>query len=339
MKPHIEFILPVFNEVDGIRPLLDALSLVCDQLENEATFSYLFINDGSQDGTKELLDHLFRERKNIRVVELIHNFGHAAAITCGLENFKGDAAILMDTDLQDDPKAIIPLFNAWKKGAKTAVAERGARKEKTQLLFRSFYYLLHKVSRTLPPINFGTFCVLDKSVVKRITLLKEKHRYFPGLVNYSSNEIIPIRVDRKNRYDGKSRVGLLGLIQLAVTAFVSNSNAPVRLASLLGLICAGGAMIAVTVFVSLKLFTHLAIPGWASMMTAISFFSGIQLLCLGIIGEYIARINDEVRDRPIYIVDHMKERTSKQKTLSDSSLPEYPAPFPRHESATKLTQP
>ncbi len=318
-KPHIEIVLPVFNEVQNIQPLVKQLDAVAVQLKTFATLSYLFINDGSQDGSAELLYRMYRERDDIRVVHLVHNFGHASALTAGLDHFEGDIAVFMDADLQDAPTALMDMFLQWQKGKKTVVAERGERKEKNKVLFKLFYFLLHQSARTLPPINFGTHCLLDKSVIARMRQLKERNRYFPGLVSFSSGEITPIEIDRGARQHGKSRVGLAGLINLALTALVSFSSAPVKMVSFLGIMASGGSLMAGVVFVGIRIFTTRAIPGWASMMTAMAFGFGLQLLCLGIIGEYIARIYDEVKQRPLYLVDKIltKRATGQKKPASE----------------------
>lgn len=315
-RPHIEIILPVYNEVQNLQPLLRQLDTAAGMVKEEATVGFLFINDGSHDGSTELLHRLYRQREDIRIVDLIHNFGHAAALAAGIDHFEGDIAVIMDADLQDTPSALNDLFQQWKKGAKTVVAERGDRKEKNRLLFKAFYFTFHKIARTLPPINFGTHCLLDKSVVMRLRQMKERNRYLPGLVSYTSREIVPVRVDRQARAHGKSRVGMFGLMNLAVTALLSFSSTPVKMVSVLGLLCAGGSLSSGLFIVAIKLFTERAIPGWASMMTAIFFASGIQLLCLGIIGEYIARIYDEVKDRPLYLVDQVR---SKKATARKSA--------------------
>lgn len=306
--PHIEVILPIYNEVRNIQHLVRGLDEVSAQLARQASISYLFVDDGSHDGSRELLYRLFQQRKDIRVVELIHNFGHPAALTCGLDYFEGDIAVFMDADLQDAPSVLVDMFSKWKAGAKTVVAERGIREEKFRCAFKAFYFLLHKTASRLPPINFGTHCMLDKSVVERIRHLKEKDRYFPGLVSYASGEITPIRIDRSKRYHGNSRVGMFGLLHLAITAFVSFSSTPVRVVAILGLLSSTGALLAALTIVSIKVFTDKAIPGWASILTATFLASGVQLLCLGIIGEYIARIYDEVKGRPLYLIDKVRDR-------------------------------
>jgi len=319
-KPHIEIILPIYNEEKNISKLIEELDRSKAVLQSQAKVTYLFINDGSVDRSLIILKKLFQNRADVRIVNLIHNFGHGAAITCGLKYFNADAAILMDADLQDSPAALIPLFEAWLEGNKTVVIERGERKEKTRLLFNLFYLLLHKAAPKLPPINFGTHCLLDKTVIRRIRTLSERNRYFPGLVSFASGPIHSIRIDRNARNAGKSRVGTFGLFQLAITAVVSFSSMPVSLVSFLGLMCAGASLACGFLIIFIKFFTALAIPGWASQMTAIAFASGIQLLCIGIIGEYVARIYDEVKKRPLYLVDDVMDKAAEKDLPLDTPV-------------------
>ena len=318
-KPEIEVILPVFNEVKNILPLVRQLDNAFASFASEVIVTYVFVNDGSTDGSTEMLHALHRDRKDVKVIDLIHNFGHASAITCGIENFNSDIAILMDSDLQDDPDSVETMYRAWKKGAKTVVAERLKRKEKTRLLFGAFYFLLHKVNRSLPPINFGTHCLLDRSVVQRIQKLSEKNRYFPGLVSFSSSKIHAIPMNRNARAAGSSRVGFIGLINLALSAFLSFSTVPIRLVSFLGFGTSLLGFTAASVVTYVKLFTDEAIPGWASTISSIGLTSGVQLLCLGIIGEYVGRIYDEVKDRPAYLIDNVLEPESRKKEKDHSA--------------------
>lgn len=329
-KPHIEVILPIFNEAENLPLLIKQMDEVALRLSNEATLSYLFVNDGSSDGSRDLLLAMVRERTDVRLVDLIHNFGHGAALAAGIDHFQGDVAVLMDADLQDNPMALIALFEAWKRGSSTVVAERGKRQEKNRLLFKVFYRLLHKTSKQIPPVAFGTHCLLDRNVVDRIRQLKERNRYFPGLVSFSSNSVTPVVIDRQARRYGESRVGMVGLLNLAVTALLSFSSTPVKLVSILGLCCAAASIFMGLAIVGIKIFTPLAIPGWASMMTAMAFGSGIQLLCLGIIGEYIARIYDEVKQRPLYLVDKVY---NVREDVLGITPPRFTSPWTRAASA------
>lgn len=287
-------------------------------LEKRISLSYLFINDGSTDTTAALLEE-WEILPHVRVIHLLHNFGHSAAIACGIEHCEADAVILMDADLQDDPQAIPQMIQKWQDGSKSVVAERTSRAESHRFLFRAFYLLLHKISPSFPQFPFGTFCLLDRSTLEQVRLYRERTRYFPGIVALASPRLDSIPVARQRRAHGGSRVGMWGLIHLALTAFLSFSTAPVRFVSFVGLLCSGGALAGALTIVAVKLFTTLAIPGWASMMTAISFFSGIQLLCLGILGEYVARIYDEVKQRPLYLIAPREEPLVKSHFRSQKA--------------------
>ncbi len=300
--PQIEILLPVYNEVASLVPLVRELDKVFAALRDSYRFRLLFVNDGSTDGSAELLQNLAKKRSDTRVIDLVHNFGHSGALSAGIDHFDADALIMMDADHQDSPDAIGPLVEAWKRGAKTVVVERGKRSERTAFFFQAFYFLLHRLSHSLPPISFGTHCLIDRIVVERLKLLPERNRYLPGLVAYSSGPIATLRLNRGARHSGTSRVGLGGLVKLGVTAILSFSTLPIRFVSALGLGAAALALLAGAFIIGLRLFTDLAIPGWASLMTAIAFASGIQLFCVGLIGEYVALIYEEVKRRPPYYV-------------------------------------
>lgn len=309
--PHIEAVIPVYNEEQSIPLLLSELDEVKTKLSSQATLSYLFINDGSTDGTSALLQRLHKERTDLRFVQLIHNFGHGAALACGIDFFQGDLALFMDADLQDPPSALPLLLEEYKKGADTVVVSRSERSETLSILFKTFYFLLHKTSKGLPSISFGTHSLIHRSVIERMKTQKERHRYFPGLVSFCSSSIAAVHLARGKRAFGKSRVGLLGLGHLGFTALMGYSSAPIRLVALIGTLCSVGSVLGGVAIVALKVFTHLAIPGWASTLSLIFFASGIQLFCLAILGEYVARIYDEVKQRPLYWVkDHFDQSHS-----------------------------
>ena len=311
--PHVEVVLPVYNEVQNIVPLLRGLDAARDSLAGRARISYLFVNDGSRDGSRELLYRLHRERADIRVVEFVHNFGHSAALAAGVDHVRADAAVFMDADLQDSPDALPALFEAWKQGARTVVIARAERREAARIAFQAFYFILHRLARQLPPFDFGTHCILDISVVERLRDLTERNRYFPGLVSYASGPITAIPMPRGTRHEGKSRVGMMGLMTLAITAYVSFSSVPIRMVSFFGIAASAMGFLSGTVIVLIKIASDKAIPGWASVMSAMAFGTGVQLLCLGILGEYVARIYDEVKQRPLYLVERVHERKAESK--------------------------
>ncbi len=324
-KLSLEVVMPIYNERGNLPELIRLLDNSLALFRKEFSISYLFIDDGSKDGSLDFLLQLHQSRSDIRIVKLLHNFGHGAALTCGISHSRGDLAVFMDADLQDSPSAIPLLLEKWKLTKKTVVAERGGRQERLRIFFKSFYFLLHKLSKTIPPISFGTFCILDRTVIQHMNQVKERIRYFPGLVSYCSSGIESVVIDRDSRFSGKSRVGFFGLIHLAMTAFLSFSSFPIRMISLLGVISSSLAFFLGCYILYQKLFTDHAIVGWASTMTSIAFGTGLELLCLGLIGEYIARIYEEVKARPMFLIENTYELPRSTSLNSSTATPDHMA--------------
>ncbi len=313
IRPQLEIILPVFNEQEVIPSLVNELDQVLEPLRKHFSINFLFVNDGSTDQTFGILMELADRRTDIRVVNLLHNFGHSAAVQAGLDHFEGNLCILMDADMQDSPNVIPEMVDKWKRGAKTVVVERGERSENNRWAFRLFYKLYHRLARQMPSLDFGTFSLLDASTVERLKKLSEQSRYFPGLVAYASGPLASVKAARRPRGAGNSRVGMGGLVSLAITACLSFSHLPIRMVSLLGIISSFVALAFGCGIIAVKIFTVRAIPGWASIMTATAMGSGIQLLCIGLMGEYLSRIYQEVKSRPLYFVGEVIEKGAKRK--------------------------
>ena len=298
----LSIVLPVYNEAGVLEELIaqvrEAAAACCRRYE------LIFVDDGSADGSAELLDFLAAENSNIKVVHFSRNFGHQAAVQAGLAHAAGDAVVLMDSDLQDDPAAIGRFFEKWQQGYDVVYALRTKRKEGLlkRTCFGAFHRILSRVSSTSIPQDAGIFGLLDAEVVRQIESLSEHDRYLPGLRSWVGFRQTGVVVERKARYDDQPRVSLLGLWRLAKTAIFSFSSFPLTVFSFIG-------YSALLVFVSLsgfalycKLFTSLAIPGWTSHVLSGSFFGALNALGISMLGEYVTRIYDQVRDRPLYLV-------------------------------------
>ena len=301
----VSVVLPVFNESEVLPTL--AAQLHAALTDCEVRYEIVFVNDGSSDGSTEALDRLALESSRIRVVHLSRNFGHQAAVQAGLSHTNGDAVILMDSDLQDSPSAIAPFLEAWQSGADVVYAIRTDRKENVlkRCLFAGFHRLLAGVATTRIPADAGNFGLIDRRVVRDIVALGERDRYLPGLRSWVGYRQEGIEVERAARYDEHPRVSLRGLVRLAKTAIFSFSNFPLTVFSWIG-------YSALILFVSLagyslfcKLFTELAVPGWTSHLLSASFFGALNALGISILGEYVIRIYDQVRGRPLYLVDRV----------------------------------
>lgn len=298
----ISIVLPVFNEVDNLRLLTNKIRQVLEQLAVESDL--IFVNDGSYDGSAELLDKIASERESIRVVHLSRNFGHTAAVRAGLDQTDSDAVILMDSDGQDDPLAIPRMVDRWLQGAQVVYAVRVARKEGfwKRCLFSLFYRVLGKLSSVKIPRDAGNFGLMDRRVVEQIQQLIEVDRYFPGLRSWAGFRQESLQVERLERYDDTPRVSLGGLLSLAKTALFGFSRVPLLAFYGIAVVCAGVSFGLIGYALFHKLFTGLAIPGWTSTTSISAFFGAMNALGIAILGEYVARIYDQVRARPSYII-------------------------------------
>jgi glycosyltransferase involved in cell wall biosynthesis len=299
----LSIVLPVFNEVEALTIL--AGRIVKALWNSNVEYEMIFVNDGSTDGSGALLDQLAADCPAIRVVHFARNFGHQAAVQAGLAYARGDTVVLMDSDLQDAPEAVPEMLRRWQDGDDVVYAVRCKRKESgwKRLGFAAFHRLLAR-SATVPiPAEAGIFGLIDRRVAQEILALPERDRYFPGLRSWVGLRQSGIVVERQARYDDMPRVSLRGLFRLAKTAIFSFSTLPLTVFHVVGLAAAvifvgwGGFALFV------KLFTALSLPGWTSTALLGSFFAALNALGFSILGEYLIRIYDQVRGRPLYLVD------------------------------------
>ena len=306
-KITVSIAIPVFNEEHTIEELWRRLSAVLEGFEQ--SWEVVFVDDGSSDRTPDLLSGIAQTSDAVRVIRLSRNFGHGSALTAGIDYVTGDAVILMDGDLQDKPEAIPSLLERWEQGDEVVYAIRSSRDENSlmRLAFKCFYRFISRVSGIHQPLDAGIFCLLDRKVVDLLKSMPERNRYFPGLRAYAGFKQTGIEVERDERFAGQPRVGFIGLIKLAVDGIIAFSYIPIRLVTLAGVLVAFSAFGYVLIILYKKIVSHEAILGWASTLIAILFLGGVQLITLGLLGEYIGRIYEEVKKRPYYIV---AERTN-----------------------------
>ncbi len=300
--PLISIVLPVFNESDGLKMLYEALALsiaACD-----ANFEMVFVNDGSTDSSSQLLDDLAAFDPRVKVVHFSRNFGHQPAVHAGLIHAQGDAVVLMDSDLQDDPGALAKFIERWRQGYDVVYATRTQRKEKSwkRLLFFSFYRVLNLVSQTRMPMDAGNFGLIDRAVARQIVNMCERDRYFPGLRQWVGFRQTGVPVERGKRYDDQPRVSTLQLFQLAKTAIFSFSRVPLSMFYALALVSIAVCFSCTGFTLYHKWVTGLAVPGWASMTIVASLFGALNSLGIAVLGEYVIRIYDQVRARPPFII-------------------------------------
>jgi len=299
-------VIPVFNEAQTIPELIRRLKPVMDTLGEAAsgTAEVIFVDDASSDETFGILSQAHKADARFKAIRFSRNFGHQIAITAGMDHSSGDAIILMDGDLQDPPELIPRFIEEWKKGFEVVYAVKRNRKEffLKRYAFALFYRLLHSVSTIHIPMDAGNFSLLDKRVLGVLRKMPERNRYISGMRAWAGFRQTGIEFDREARFAGKPQMSLTRLVNLALDGIFSFSKAPLRLGIYVGLMSALLAFIGTAWVIYAKIFTDRAIIGWASVMLAITFLGGMILVTIGIIGEYIGRIFDEVKQRPLYIV-------------------------------------
>lgn len=303
VDPTLSIVVPVHNEADVIPTLLPRLSLVCRQL-GFAT-ELLFVDDGSSDNSVALLLQARRRYPDIRVLQLSRNFGKEAAVTAGLQHARGDAMILMDADLQDPPELIPDMVAAWRKGADVVLMKRRSRAGESwpkRVTASLFYRLINRISDAPIPVDTGDFRLISRRTVSALNRLPERNRYLKGMFAWVGMPTVTLEFDRDPRAAGNTKWNYLKLAHLAVEGITSFSTRPLRVALILGLLAAGAGGLFGTWEVLKALMWGVSTPGYASMIAIVTFLSGVQLLCIGLLGEYVGRIYMETKQRPVFIV-------------------------------------
>lgn len=302
-KVDYSVVIPIFNEEEIILELWRRLSSILKQLDGHS--EVIFINDGSIDSSFELLVQLSRENHEVKILSFSRNFGHQPALSAGIDHAEGKAVILMDGDLQDSPESIIDFIEKWQQGYEVVYAIRRKRKEKwlKKIAFKSFYRVQNILSEISLPLDAGIFSLIDRKVVLALRQMPERNKYLSGLRAYAGFKQIGILVERGPRYRGEPKVSIAKLFKLAFDGIFSFSIIPLRIVTYLGLGFSLTAFAIGLIGLIVKFLFGINFLSWSYGLTTTFFLGGIQVLCLGIIGEYIGRIYEEVKQRPYYIID------------------------------------
>jgi glycosyltransferase involved in cell wall biosynthesis len=318
MEPTISVVVPVYNERENLPALLNRLLPVLGRIAGES-FEVVLIDDGSSDGSADILDALTLSHENLRVIHLSRNFGHQAALQAGLDEAAGQAVVLMDADLQDPPEVLERFVEYWRQGHEVVYAVRTKRKETRlkRLSYSLFYRTLRLVAEIEIPLDAGDFCLLDRRVVDALVSLRERHRFLRGLRSWVGFKQIGVEYDRDSRHAGPPKYTLGKLVRLAFAGYIGFSTLPLRAAAWLGVASAGTGF-GLALWAIVTKFMQIPSPrGWASTLSVILVVSGVQLLMLGIIGEYLGRVYDEVRQRPLYVVRDRPRSIQPKRATSD----------------------
>jgi glycosyltransferase involved in cell wall biosynthesis len=312
MKPTFSVVIPVFNEAESITEFNRRLSAMSRKAGD--TWEFIYVNDGSTDASPELLKTFAQSDKRVRVIDFVRNFGHQIAVTAGLDAAQGRAVIVIDADLQDPPEVIPELIAKWREGNEVVYAVRAEREGETWLkefTAKLFYRVIFRITDIKIPLDTGDFRLLDEKVVAVMRQMRERHRFLRGMASWVGFRQVGVPYKRHARYAGKTKYPFSKMMRLALNAITSFSYFPLQLATYVGFVCAIVAAVSIPVVIILRLTGSGAFFGQATTLISVLFLGGVQLICLGILGEYVGRIYDEVKGRPLYIVREESKPTSK----------------------------
>ncbi|MEN6315409.1 MAG: glycosyltransferase family 2 protein [Clostridiaceae bacterium] len=296
-------VVPLYNEELVVNETYKRIKKVMDTTEE--TYEIIFVNDGSRDITAELTKAICKVDGNVKLISFSRNFGHQIAITAGMDNSSGKAVIVIDADLQDPPEVMLKMIEKWKKGFDVVYGKRLKRKGDSlfkKLTAKVFYRFLKNMTDVDIPVDTGDFRLIDRRVCEALKSIPERNRYVRGLVSWLGFRQTAVEFVREERYAGETKYPLKKMMKFAMDGIASFSYKPLKLASYLGL-CISASSFLYLVFILYEIiFTALTVPGWTSIIAILVLFNGFMFIFLGIIGEYIGRIYDEAKGRPLYII-------------------------------------
>ncbi len=302
--PEISVIIPIYNEANNLAPLSARLSAVLEG--GDYSFEVILINDGSQDDSLEKIRSLCAQSPNYRALSLSRNFGKEVAITAGLDQARGDAVIIMDADLQHPPELITQFIEKWRQGYKNVYGQRQDRATdpRIRVIFTQlFYRLVEKYGDVSLPSGAGDYRLLDRQAVDALLSMRERARFNKGLYAWIGFSSVGVPYTVESRAAGESKFNFSRLMQFALDGFMSFSSIPLKIWTYAGLLISGFALAMALYYWTRTMLFGVDLPGFPSLIVSITFFSGVQLISLGVIGEYIARIFNEVKGRPLYLVE------------------------------------
>jgi dolichol-phosphate mannosyltransferase len=296
-------VVPVYNEEEVVDECYKQLKEVMDSTKE--SYELIFVNDGSKDRTVEILREYCKKDNRVKLIDFSRNFGHQIAISAGMDNSRGDAVVVIDADLQDPPRVILDMIAKWEEGYDVVYGKRLKRKGETvfkKFTAAAFYRFLRKMTDVDIPADVGDFRLIDRSVCDAMKKVREKNRFIRGLISWLGFRQGEVLYERDKRLAGVTKYPLRKMIRFAINGVVSFSYKPLKIATFLGILTSFAGFIYLLYALYQKFFTDTTVTGWTSMVSLILIFNGIILLVLGIIGEYIGRIYDESKNRPLYVI-------------------------------------
>ena len=301
----LSVIVPIYNEEANIGELYQRLLGVLEALPLPGGFELIFVNDGSRDQSLPLLLALAGRDERVRYIDFSRNFGHQIAVSAGLDRARGAAVVIIDADLQDPPELIAPLYQKLREGYEVVYAKRRSRQGESfgkRLTARLFYRILANITHISIPVDTGDFRIISRKVVQGLRLMPEQNKFLRGQISWIGYRQTYVEYDRAERAGGATGYTYRKMVRLALDGITAFSDAPLKAATLSGFAVSGVAFLVVLYTLYARIVTHNYQPGWASLMVSILFLGGVQLISVGVIGEYIARLSANVRQRPLYLI-------------------------------------
>jgi dolichol-phosphate mannosyltransferase len=324
--PTYSLVVPAYNEAGVIRELFARLAEVMDALDGDA--EAILVDDGSVDGTYDLMREAAERDRRFRVVRLSRNFGHQIALTAGADLAAGDAVIVMDADLQDPPEVVLELARRWREGFDVVYAVRGNREGESwfkRATAAGFYRAFNRISPVKVPVDVGDFRLVDRRAVDVFSQMRESNRFVRGMFSWIGLSQTGVVYTREERFAGETKYPLRKMVRFAATGVISFSAAPLRAALNLGFFVSFVSFALGIWSVIVKLSGLYDVPGWTSIVVVMTFIGGIQLIVLGVIGEYIGDIHTEVKRRPLYVIGDLENFPERPPLPSRAVVAERPA--------------
>jgi glycosyltransferase involved in cell wall biosynthesis len=301
--PALSIVVPLYNEEANVHALYERLRAVVESMG--VSYEFVFINDGSRDSTLALVHGLSQRDPHVRYIDLSRNFGHQIAVTAGLDHAAGEAVVIIDADLQDPPELIPELYEKLRSGYEVVYAKRLSRPGESAaklMTAKLFYRMLAAITHVDIPVDTGDFRIISRKVVEALKLMPEQSKFLRGQISWIGFRQTYVQYNRAQRAGGETGYTYSKMLRLAIDGITAFSDFPLKLASLSGFFVSGVAFLIMLYTLYSRFVSHNYQPGWASLMISVLFMGGVQLIAIGIIGEYIGRLSADVRQRPLYLI-------------------------------------
>jgi dolichol-phosphate mannosyltransferase len=303
MNPEFSIIIPIYNEQENIHKLYDRLKSVMSGMN--VSHEFVFVNDGSRDRSMILIKELATKDNSVHYINLSRNFGHQIAVTAGIDHVRGKAIVIIDADLQDPPELIAEMYAKMKEGFEVVYAKRKSRKGEStlkKLTAKWFYRILASITSIDIPVDTGDFRLMDRKIVDVLRTMPEQQKFLRGQISWIGFNQTYVEYNRDERHGGETGYTYKKMLRFALDGITSFSNLPLKFATAAGFVVSGITFIVILYALYARFISKDFVPGWTSLILAVLFIGGVQLITIGIIGEYISRLSANVRNRPLYII-------------------------------------